>query len=255
MLPAAASGFNAAPPTEAIVIGQTLGAYRVVGKLGEGGMGEVYRAHDTTLGRDVAIKVLPAALAEDAERMTRFRREAQLLAALNHPNIAQVYGLEGPALVMEFVPGTDLRGPLPLDDAFAVARQIAAGLEAAHERGIVHRDLKPPNIRITPDGLVKILDFGLAKALAPEGADPAADSPTVTGTRAGAILGTAAYMAPEQAQGKPVDQRADIWAFGLILYELLTGRRMYSGPTAAETMAQVILKEPSLDHLPMATPR
>src|SRR5258708_5919643 len=218
-------------------------------------MGEVYRARDTKLNRDVAIKVLPTAFARDAERMARFQREAQVLAALNHPNIAQIFGMEGSALVMEFVPGETLQGPLPVEEALVIAKQIADALEAAHEKGIVHRDLKPANIKVTPDGRVKVLDFGLAKALEETSAN-AANSPTMSlmATRAGVIMGTAAYMAPEQAKGKSVDRRADIWAFGIVLYELLTGRRMYSGDTASETLAMVMLKEPSLDALPPETP-
>jgi Tol biopolymer transport system component/predicted Ser/Thr protein kinase len=218
-------------------------------------MGEVYRARDTKLNRDVALKVLPAAFAQDTERMARFQREAQVLAALNHPNIAQIYGMQDSALIMEFVPGEDLRGPLRIDDAVDIARQIADALEAAHEKGIVHRDLKPANIKVTPDGKVKVLDFGLAKAMEETSAD-ISNSPTLSlmATRAGVIMGTAAYMAPEQAKGLTVDRRADIWAFGVVLFEMLTGRRMYSAPTASETLALVMLKEPSLDALPPETP-
>src|SRR5271157_3603856 len=203
--------------------GDKLGPYEIVAPLGAGGMGQVYRARDTKLNRDVAIKVLPAALANDAQYMARLEREAQTLAALNHPNIATVYGVEQGALVMELVEGADLHGPLPVEEAIPIARQIAEGLESAHERGIIHRDLKPANIKLTPAGVVKILDFGLAKT-AGECSGAAADasstiSPTLslTMTEAGTILGAAAFMSPEQARGKPVDKRADIWAFGVVL--------------------------------------
>ena len=212
---------------------QSIAHYRIVSKLGEGGMGAVYRATDTKLNRDVAIKVLPAAFAEDAARMQRFEREAQVLASLNHPNIAAIYGIEQGAIVMELVEGQDLAGPLPLDTVLDYARQIAAGLEAAHEKGIVHRDLKPANIKVTPDGTVKLLDFGLAKAMeaSPASSPNPSVSPTMSlaMTQAGVILGTAAYMSPEQARGNPVDRRADIWAFGVVLYELLTGEQAFRG--------------------------
>src|SRR6516225_2368796 len=205
---------------------ESIAHYRIVSKLGEGGMGAVYRATDTKLNRDVAIKVLPDAFATDPDRIARFIREAQALAALNHPNIAQIYGVEDRALVMELVEGEDLEGPVTLDTAMNYAKQIAAGLEAAHERGIVHRDLKPGNIKVTPDGTIKILDFGLAKSTEPaaQGANTT-NSPTMSlgMTQAGMIMGTSGYMSPEQARGKPVDKRTDIWAFGVILYELLTG--------------------------------
>jgi predicted Ser/Thr protein kinase len=233
--------------------GRTVAHYQVLEKLGAGGMGEVYRARDTRLNRDVALKVLPEAFARDAERMARFEREAQVLASLNHPNIAQLYGLEERALVMEYVPGETLRGPLPVDEVIPVARQIAEALEYAHEKGIVHRDLKPANIKITPDGKVKILDFGLAKALDdnPAAAD-GSNSPTLSlaATRAGVILGTAAYMSPEQAKGEPVDRRAEIWAFGVVLCELLTGKRVYGGESVPETLAAVIHGEPSIPDAP-----
>jgi serine/threonine protein kinase len=229
--------------------------YRIVSKLGEGGMGAVYRATDTKLNRDVAIKVLPPAFAADAARMQRFEREAQVLASLNHPNIAAIYGIEEGAIVMELVDGADLAGPLPLDTAIHYARQIAAGLEAAHEKGIVHRDLKPANIKVTPDGTVKILDFGLAKTTeqaAASSAMGATVSPTLSleMTQAGMILGTAAYMSPEQARGKPTDKRADIWAFGVVLYEMIAGRRAFEGEDVAHTMAAVIMQEPSFDGIP-----
>jgi serine/threonine protein kinase/Tol biopolymer transport system component len=228
--------------------------YRIVSKLGEGGMGAVYRATDTKLGRDVAIKVLPAAFADDSARMQRFEREAQVLASLNHPNIAAIYGVEQGAIVMELVEGEDLRGPMPADAVLAIARQIAAGLEAAHEKGIVHRDLKPANIKVAHDGTVKLLDFGLAKAgEATTLAGNNTQSPTMSlaMTQAGMILGTAAYMSPEQARGKPVDKRADIWAFGVILYELLTGASLFGGgETVSDSLAAVITKEPDLTPIP-----
>ena len=211
--------------------GTRLGPYEILAPIGAGGMGEVYRARDTKLDRDVAIKVLPAAFAQDPERLARFEREAKVLASLNHPNIAQIYGIEERALVMELVDGETLKGPLPLDTALNYARQIADALEAAHEKGIIHRDLKPANIMITPAGVVKVLDFGLAAVA--QSSDPSnpANSPTLTisPTRAGMILGTAAYMSPEQARGKAVDKRADIWAFGVVLYEMLTGKQLFEG--------------------------
>ena len=217
--------------------------YRIASKLGEGGMGAVYRATDTKLGREVAIKVLPAAFAGDSGRMARFQREAKVLASLNHPNIAAIYGVEDRALVMELVEGQDLRGPLPLATALNYAAQIAGALDAAHEKGIVHRDLKPANIRITPDGVVKILDFGLAKATLP--ADDSEGAPTATGaTRAGMIMGTAAYMSPEQVRGQTVDKRADIWAFGVVLFEMLTGKRLFGGASVPDSLAAVLTREP-----------
>jgi Tol biopolymer transport system component len=233
--------------------GTRLGSYEIVSPLGAGGMGEVYRARDSKLGRYVAIKVLAPAFAEDAARMSRFEREAQMLAALNHPNIAAIHGIEQGALIMELVEGEDLRGPVPLESAVNYARQIALALEAAHEKGIIHRDLKPANIKVTPDGTIKLLDFGLAKS----DAEPSAGSvnpsmsPTlsVAMTQAGMIMGTAAYMAPEQAAGKPVDKRADIWSFGVVLYEMLSGTRLFEGETAAHTLAQVLTKEFDLDRI------
>jgi Tol biopolymer transport system component/predicted Ser/Thr protein kinase len=230
--------------------GQQLGHYRVGSKLGEGGMGVVYRAHDTRLGRDVAIKVLPDSVARDPERLARFEREARTLAALNHPNIAAVYGVEQGALVMELVEGETLKGPLPLTTAINYARQIADALEAAHERGIIHRDLKPANIKITPDGKVKLLDFGLAKAM--EQGPIAESSPTLTAhaSLSGIIVGTPAYMSPEQARGTRVDHRTDIWAFGVVLYEMATGRRLYEGPTISDVMAAVLTREPPLETAP-----
>jgi serine/threonine protein kinase/Tol biopolymer transport system component len=233
--------------------GDKIGSYEILAPIGEGGMGQVYRAKDTKLKREVALKVLPDSFAGDPERMARFQREAEVLAALNHPNIAQIYGLEERALVMELVAGETLQGPLPLETALNYARQIADALEAAHEKNIIHRDLKPANIMITPAGVVKVLDFGLA-ALPNrdrEGAD-SVNSPTLTisPTRAGMILGTAGYMSPEQARGKPVDKRADIWAFGVVLFEMLTGKRLFEGETVSDTLAQVLTKEPDWERVP-----
>jgi serine/threonine protein kinase/Tol biopolymer transport system component len=221
-------------------------------------MGEVYRAKDTKLKRDVALKVLPDSFASDPERMARFQREAEVLASLNHPHIAQIYGVEERALVMELVEGETLQGPLPIETALNYARQIADALEAAHEKGIIHRDLKPANIKVTPQGVVKVLDFGLAAIAQPsagEASNPA-NSPTLTisTTRAGMIMGTAAYMSPEQARGKPVDRRSDIFAFGVVFYEMLTGRQAFAAETVADTLANVLTKEPPLDQLPAATP-
>ena len=225
----------------ALTPGARLGAYEIVAPIGAGGMGEVYRATDTNLKRAVAIKVLPDTLGSDDERLARFRREAEVLASLNHSNIAAIYGLERSdnrtALVMELVEGPTLeerlrRGAIPIEEALGIAKQIADALDAAHERGIVHRDLKPANVKVRADGAVKVLDFGIAKAMEPAAGSSASVSmsPTVTApamTRAGMILGTAAYMAPEQARGNTVDRRADIWAFGCVLYEMLTGRRAF----------------------------
>src|SRR6266516_7254734 len=271
-----------------LAAGTKLGPYEILAPLGAGGMGEVYRARDTKLGRDVALKVLPEAFAKDCERMARFQREAQMLASLNHPNIASIYGLEESggvrALVMELVEGPTLAeriatrvcgdsagaglapparaqqaAPLPLDEALGIAKQIAEALEAAHERGIIHRDLKPANIKVTEGGTVKVLDFGLAKAFNPQ--DSAANlnqtnSPTlgIAATQAGVILGTAAYMSPEQARGKPVDKRTDIWSFGCVLYEALTGQRAFEGETVSDTLVAVLTKEPNYTALPASTP-
>jgi serine/threonine-protein kinase len=240
----------------------TIAHYRILSKLGEGGMGTVYRATDTKLNRDVAIKLLPEAFAQEADRMARFEREAKVLASLNHPNIAAIYGVEERALVMELALGPTLAerivaGPFPVDEALAVAKQIAEALEYAHEKGIIHRDLKPANVKVTADGHVKVLDFGLAKALSNEPhIDDPMSSPTLTmrATMAGMIMGTAAYMSPEQAKGKPVDRRADIWAFGVVLAEMLTGLQLYSGETISETLASVIKDIPDLTRLPEATP-
>jgi Tol biopolymer transport system component len=225
---------------------QTIAHYRITAKLGEGGMGEVWRATDTKLKRDVAIKILPEAFVQDSDRMARFEREAQLLASLNHPNIAAIYGVEERALIMELVEGETLHGPLPVEIALNYARQIADALDAAHEKGVVHRDLKPANIKITPEGRVKVLDFGLAKALSSDTATGNPESsPTLTmrATIGGVILGTAAYMSPEQARGQNVDRRADIWAFGVVLYEMVTGRQLFGGATISDTLAAVLKTE------------
>jgi serine/threonine protein kinase len=250
-----------------LVVGSRIGPYEIVGPLGAGGMGEVYRARDTKLGRDVAIKILPEPLAADPERRARFEREAKTLAALNHPHIAQIHGFEEStgtsALVMELVEGSTLgerlahSGRLPIDETVAIALQISDALEAAHDQGIVHRDLKPANIKVRDDGTVKVLDFGLAKLVA--GANtvgtgttsPLSMSPTFTAaTMAGVILGTAAYMAPEQARGKTADRRADIWAFGAVLYEMLTAKRAFPGEEISDTLASVLKEEPDWNALP-----
>jgi len=276
------------------MIGTTLDHYRIVEQIGAGGMGEVYRAEDTRLGREVAIKVLPEDVAEDPQRLARFEREAKLLASLNHQNIATLFGLETaipsgaetemgtggnsklktqnsklPAgagdvtfLVMELVEGEDLaarikRGPIPVDDALEIARQIAEGLEAAHEKGIIHRDLKPANVMLSPEGKVKILDFGLATALQSEEEDAdITESPTLTAqmTAAGMLLGTAAYMSPEQARGTKIDRRADIWAFGVLLWEMLTGQRLFEGEAASDVLAAVLRDEPDWQALPGNAP-
>jgi len=249
--------------------GARLGPYEITGTIGAGGMGEVLRARDTRLNRDVAIKVLPSAFAQDRERVARFRREAQVVAALNHPNIASIYGLEEAngviGLALELAAGEDLaqqllRGAIPVDDAIAIARQIAEGLEAAHEKGIVHRDLKPANIKVAHDGTVKILDFGLARAFEDDASSSEAslaNSPTIARpvTHAGMILGTAAYMSPEQARGKVVDKRSDIWSFGVVLYEMLTGRRLFAGETVSDTLAAVLRQDVDFAALPDGTPR
>ena len=254
--------------------GTRLGPYEVSVQIGVGGMGEVYRATDVTLKRQVAIKVLPAALASDVERLARFQREAEVLALLNHPNIAAIYGFERSAgvsaLVMEYVDGQTLadriaQGRIPLDESLRIAQQIAQALEAAHERGIVHRDLKPANIKVRSDGTVKLLDFGLAKAVDAASVSgispstgPAAGSPTITSpafTQLGTIMGTAAYMAPEQARGAPADQRSDIWAFGVVLSEMVSGRRLFEGEGVSDTIAAVLTREPVLDGVPPALRR
>ncbi len=246
--------------------GTRLGSYEVVAPIGVGGMGEVYRATDLKLKREVALKVLPEIFAGDAQRMARFEREAQLLASLNHTNIAAIHGLQESdgvrALVMELVEGPTLgeriaQGLLHVEEALPIAKQIAEALEYAHERGIIHRDLKPANVKVKADGTVKVLDFGLAKALAD---DPATSdistSPTlsVAATRAGFILGTAAYMSPEQARGKPVDRRADIWSFGAVFFEMLTGKLAFGGDTTSDTLAAVIRADPDWNALPKNTP-
>ena len=256
----------------ALTPGTRLGVYEVTGQIGAGGMGEVYRATDSNLKRSVAIKVLPAAVASDADRLARFQREAEVLAALNHPNIGAIYGLEKTpdftALVLELVEGEDLsqriaRGAIPIEEALPIARQIAEALEAAHEQGIIHRDLKPANVKVRPDGTVKVLDFGLAKAMEPgsgiggPGSAHLANSPTITTpamTQMGMILGTAAYMSPEQAKGKSCDKRADIWAFGVVVYEMLTGRRLFAAEDVSETLAAVLTRTVDLTALPAATP-
>ncbi|HXI04509.1 MAG TPA: serine/threonine-protein kinase, partial [Candidatus Saccharimonadales bacterium] len=234
--------------------------------MGAGGMGEVYRATDGKLGRDVAVKLLPPEVAADPDRLARFKREAQLLASLNHANIAAIYGIEEAGglhlLVLELVEGEDLaarlkRGPVPSDEALGIALQIAEGLEEAHEHGIVHRDLKPANVKLTPAGKVKILDFGLAKAFeaSPMGPDDPSLSPTLTAaaTRAGVIMGTAAYMSPEQARGGSVDKRADIWAFGCVLLEMLSGSRTFGGDTISDTLASILKSDPDWEALPAGT--
>jgi serine/threonine protein kinase len=244
-----------------------LGHYEILDLLGKGGMGEVYRARDTKLGREVALKILPDDLRRDAERLARFRREAKVLASLNHPSIASIHGLEEDGgqlfLVLELAQGRDLAevleaGPTPVEDVLSVARQLAEGLEQAHERGVVHRDLKPANVKLSDDGKVKILDFGLARAYAGESAEEGdiGASPTITAamTQAGTILGTAAYMSPEQARGHEVDRRSDIFAFGVILYEMLTGHRLFEGDTISDTLAEVLKTDPDLDALPDDTP-
>ena len=241
--------------------GTTLGPYAVTAKIGEGGMGEVYRARDTKLDRDVALKVLPQAFTDDPDRLARFEREAKVLASLNHPNIGGIHGLEESegvrALVLEYIEGPTLadriaQGPIPVDEALPIAKQIAEALEAAHEAGVIHRDLKPANIKVRPDGTVKVLDFGLAKALDPSPETDPSQSPTLTAaaTQMGVIMGTAAYMSPEQARGKPVDKRADIWAFGVVLLEMLTGRKVFEGEDVSLTLSSVLQREPDWSHLP-----
>jgi Tol biopolymer transport system component len=246
--------------------GTRLGSYQIVAQIGVGGMGEVYRATDTNLGRDVAIKVLPDGFTQDAERLARFEREARTLASLNHPNVAIIHGVEKAAgsfaLVMELVEGPTLadrirEGAIPVDEALPIAKEIAEALEAAHEQGIIHRDLKPANVKIRPDGKVKVLDFGLAKTLEPVSATSGSLSPTITSpamTQAGMILGTAAYMSPEQAKGRAADRRSDIWAFGCVLYEMLTGTRPFDGEDVADTLAAILRGQPDWTRLPHDTP-
>ena len=245
------------------MVGKTISHYKVLEKIGEGGMGVVYRATDTKLNRDVALKILPEQFASDSQRMGRFQREAEVLASLDHPNIGQIYGIEEAgqtkALVLQLIEGPTLadkiaQGPIPVEDALKIALQMAEGLEAAHEKGVIHRDLKPANIKITPEGQVKILDFGLAKAL--EGETPPdsnlSQSPTLTAaaTQAGVILGTAAYMSPEQARGEATDRRADVWAFGCVLFEMLTGRQTWGGRTVTDVIAALVAREPEWNSLP-----
>jgi serine/threonine protein kinase len=250
-----------------ISTGTRLGSYELGVQIGAGGMGEVYQAHDTKLERDVAIKILPEAFAHDPERLSRFQREAKMLASLNHPNIATIHGLEqsnGTSyLVMELVSGETLHerikreGALPIDEALKVCIQVAEALEAAHEKGIIHRDLKPANVKVTSEGKVKVLDFGLAKAFAGDVVDSnPSQSPTLSAvaTMQGVLLGTAAYMSPEQARGKAVDKRTDIWAFGCVLYELLTGKQAFNGEDITDILAAVVRAEPDWQALPAGTP-
>src|SRR5687768_6052970 len=267
--------------------GAKIGVFQIVSKLGQGGMGEVYVARDTRLDRDVALKVLPELFTSDPDRLARFEREAKVLASLNHPNIAQVYGFEGNAIAMELVDGQTLEeiirsseaGPLgpadtpglktrppfdkppglPLDRVLPIMRQIAIALEAAHDQGIIHRDLKPANVKVREDGTVKVLDFGLAKAFAADAESVASgvqNSPTLTArsTQMGMILGTAAYMSPEQAKGRPVDRRADVWAFGVVFFEMLAGRRAFEGDDVSDVLASVLKMEPEWSALPADLP-
>src|SRR4029434_9707140 len=245
-----------------LATGTRLGPYEIESAIGAGGMGEVYRARDSRLNRDVALKILPGELALDPDRLARFKREAQVLASLSHPNIATIYGVEDAdaahALVLELVEGPTLaerleRGPLPLEEAIAVARQIADALEAAHGQGIVHRDLKPGNIKLKADGTIKVLDFGLAKTVSPAVSADAETRLTVV-SQTGLIVGTVAYMSPEQARGADVDKRTDIWAFGVVFYEMLAGRHPFMASTRQDTLAAVIGKEPEGNRVP-ATPQ
>src|SRR5215204_6613362 len=250
-----------------LAAGTRIGPYEILSVIGAGGMGEVYRARDAKLNRDVAIKVLLPNVVADPDRIARFRREAQVLASLNHPNIAHIHGIEEAdgvtALVLELVEGEDLaqrlaRGPIVVDEALPIAMQIAEALEAAHDLGIIHRDLKPANIKLRADGTVKVLDFGLAKAIDPGGSTSAEamNSPTLSmhATQAGVVLGTAAYMSPEQARGKVVDRRADVWAFGVVLYEMVTGQRPFKGDDVTDILASVLKDTPAFDALPRSTP-
>ena len=253
------------------IVGRTLGAYQVSALLGAGGMGEVYRARDARLGRDVAIKILPAAFMNDSDRLARFEREARVLASLNHPGICGIYGVDDVdgvrLLVLELVEGETLadtlaarresgQSGLTLQEALRIARQIAEALEVAHEKWIIHRDLKPANIKITPDGVVKVLDFGLAKAVSGDGSAPdlTLAPESSAGGKRGVLMGTAAYMSPEQARGLPVDKRTDIWAFGCVLYEMLTGRIAFAGDTVSDSIARILEREPDWSALPPATP-
>ena len=245
--------------------GSRIGPYDVTAPLGEGGMGVVFRGRDSRLQRDVALKLLPDNFASDPDRLSRFQREAQVLASLNHANIAQIYGLEqvngSTCIVMELVEGQTLaerlkNGPLSYDEVLDICRQVADALSTAHERGIVHRDLKPANIKLTPNGTVKVLDFGLAKAIGSKGSDASlASMPTLaTGSIVGSIVGTPGYMSPEQARGKEVDARTDIWAFGCIVYEMLTARQAFDGETVTDVVAKIVTSPPDLDILPKGTP-
>ncbi len=251
-----------------LAAGTELGTHEILSLIGVGGMGEVYQAHDSNLRRDVAIKVLPESFARDADRLARFRREAQLLASLNHPNIATIYNIEDSNgttyLVMELVPGETLAdrikrdGAVPVEESLTIAKQIAEALEAAHEKGIIHRDLKPANVKLTPEGKVKVLDFGLAKAFAGDtSTEDMGNSPTLSmaATMQGVILGTAAYMSPEQAKGKAVDKRTDIFAFGAVLYELLTGKPAFHGDDVTDILGAVLRMEPDWNRLPAAVPQ
>src|SRR5215813_12302486 len=237
--------------------GTKFGPYEIQTPIGKGGMGEVYRARDTKLKREVALKILPEVFARDPGRMIRFQREAEVLASLNHPNIAHIYGVEESALAMELVEGETLAGPLPVETVLNYAKQIAEALEYAHERGVIHRDLKPANVKTTPEGVVKLLDFGLAKATEdPAAPSDASNSPTLTlgATSVGVILGTAAYMSPEQASGKIADRRSDIWSFGAVLYEMLSGKQTFAGESVSDTLASVLKLDPDWSALPKDTP-
>ena len=249
----------------ALEVGSRIAHYDVTALIGEGGMGQVYQATDTKLNRQVALKILPDAFASDPDRLARFQREAQVLASLNHPNIGQIHGIEETdgtrALVLELIEGPTLadriaQGPIPVDEALPIAEQIAEAFEAAHEAGVIHRDLKPANIKVREDGTVKVLDFGLAKALGGDAESDPCESPTLTAaaTRQGVIMGTAAYMSPEQARGRGVDKRTDIWAFGAVLFEMLTARRAFDGESPADVLATVLEREPDWPALPSATP-
>src|SRR5262245_35585189 len=242
-------------------VGTRLGSLEITALLGKGGMGEVYRARDTKLKRDVAVKILPDEFSRDTDRVTRFQREAQVLASLNHPNIAAIYDFQEASgswfLILELIEGETLaqriaRSPIPVEESLGIAKHICAALEAAHEKGIIHRDLKPANIKITPDSTVKVLDFVLAKIADEQAEASLRDSPTLTvgATHAGVILGTAAYMSPEQAQGKRLDKRTDIWSFGVVLYEMLTGKQLFDGETVADTVASILKETPNFDAIP-----
>src|SRR5262245_10836364 len=251
------------PILSMLTAGTTLSTYEIIELLGKGGMGEVYRARDSRLKREVAIKVFPEEFCTDTDRVVRFQREAEVLASLNHPNIASIHDLREASgsrfLVLEVVEGETLaeriqRGPIPIDETLHVANSICDALEAAHEQGVVHRDLKPANVKITPEGKVKILDFGLAKAMEHSPAATVSNSPTlmsIAASNAGMLLGTAAYMSPEQAKGKPVDKRADIWAFGVLTWEMLAGEQLFQGETMTDVLAAVVTKDPDLDRVPI----